>query len=360
MKITLNNIKVRDIVKNYADNGEEGVFGYDNRLNIRPPYQREFVYKDAQRDKVIETIRKGAPLNIMYWAERDGKYELLDGQQRTISICQYVNNDFSYEGKYFSNLFPEEQEQILEYQILIYVCSGADTELLDWFKTINIAGEKLTNQELRNSVFCGSWLSDAKRYFSKTGCAAYKVAGDYLNGTAIRQDYLETTLKWISRDQVEDYMGKHQHDRNAAELWCYFTNVIDWVNDVFKVKRAKFMKGVEWGYLYNEYGSLKLDSDAIEEEVKRLMIDDDVTNKKGIYSYVLDRDEKHLSLRKFTDAAKIAAYERQEGVCPVCCEHFEYGQMHGDHIIPWSKGGKTTADNCRMLCCDCNRKKSNI
>ena len=190
MDITLKNIKISDLADGYVDNLEEGIFGYGGKLDIRPPYQREFVYKDKQRDAVINTIRKNFPLNVMYWAVRnDDNYEIIDGQQRTISICQYVNGDFSYEDMYFHNLQKDEQEQILNYELTVYLCKGTDSEKLDWFETINIAGERLTDQELRNAVYHGSWVSDAKRYFSKSGCPAFQIGSDYLNGSAIRQDY---------------------------------------------------------------------------------------------------------------------------------------------------------------------------
>jgi len=196
MKIELKEITVKELTIGYQDNDEAGVVGYGGKLDIRPPYQREFIYKDKQRDAVIDTVTKNFPLNVMYWAVRDdGNYEVIDGQQRTISLCQYIQGDFAFKNRYFHNLQKDEQEQILNYKLMIYFCSGTDSEKLEWFKTINIAGEKLTDQELRNAVYAGSWVSDAKRYFSKRGCPAYNIAGDYLDGTAIRQDYLETVIK---------------------------------------------------------------------------------------------------------------------------------------------------------------------
>lgn len=251
MKIELHEISVRDVVNGYIDSAENGVVGYGGRLNIRPAFQREFIYKDRQRDEVIKTIRKNFPLNVMYWVQSDnGGYELLDGQQRTISVCQYVKGEFSIEHMAFHNLTQDEQDQILDYPLMIYICEGTDKEKLDWFKIINIAGEQLTNQELRNAIYTGEWLSEAKKYFSKTGCPAYQIAGDYLNGSALRQDYLETALKWISaRDgmEIEDYMSQHQHDTNCNELWLYFQGVVNWVKATFPKHRSKLMKGLEWG-----------------------------------------------------------------------------------------------------------------
>ena len=205
----------------------------------------EFVYKDKQRDAVIETVRQGFPLNVMYWAKReDDTFEVIDGQQRTLSLCQYHNGDFAYMMRYFHNLQDDEQQQILDYELMVYVCEGSDSEKLKWFETINIAGEKLTQQELRNAVYHGSWLADAKRYFSKNGCAAYQIGQDYVSGSPIRQEFLEKALDWISQGQIEAYMAKHQHDPNALALWQYFQAALTWVEATFPVKRKKEMKGV--------------------------------------------------------------------------------------------------------------------
>ena len=362
MKIELNEIKVRDLVNGYLDNPEDGsVVGYNGKLNIRPPYQREFVYNDSQRQAVIDTITKNFPLNVMYWAKcDDGTFEVIDGQQRTISVCQYVNGDFSFDMRYFHNLQDDEKEQILDYTLSIYICEGTDSEKLAWFKTINIAGEKLTDQELRNAVYHGTWVSDAKRYFSKPGCAAVKIGSDYLNGSAIRQDYLETAISWISDGNIETHMSNHQHDASAAPLWQFFQSVITWIESSFKPtkERKKIMKGVDWGSLYKEFKDKVIDAKKVDEEVSKLILDDDVTKKTGIYPYILTRKEKYLSIRAFTDAHKLSAYERQLGVCPVCNEHFELSQMEADHITPWHEGGRTITENCQMLCKECNRRKS--
>ena len=359
MKIELKKITVRELAAGYRDSNEEGVVGYGGLLNIRPKYQREFVYNDKQRDAVITTINNGFPLNVMYWAVcNDGTFEVIDGQQRTISVCQYINGDFAYNFLYFHNLQKDEQDKILDYELMIYLCSGSDSEKLDWFRTINIAGAKLTEQELRNAVYSGSWVSDAKRYFSKSGCAAHKIAGNYLSGSAIRQEYLETAISWISEGNIEIYMAKHQNDANAAELWLYFQSVINWINLVFPTYR-KEMKGVDWGILYNKYGKQPFNPPTIANEVTRLMQDEDVTNKKGIYNYIFDRNQRHLNIRAFSERMKREAYERQKGICSMCNEHFDIEQMEGDHITPWSEGGMTITENCQMLCKSCNRIKSN-
>ena len=358
MKIELKEITVRELAQGYEDNQERGVVGYGGKLDIRPPYQREFIYKDTQRDAVIDTITKDFPLNVMYWAVRkDGNYEVIDGQQRTISISQYVSGDFSFNGRYFHNLQDNEKEKIYSYKLMIYSCEGTDSEKLDWFKTINIAGEKLTNQELRNAVYHGSWVSEAKKYFSKNGCAAYGIGSKYINGSPIRQDYLEIAIGWINNEKIEEYMAQNQDEPNANELWLYFQNVINWVKVVFP-KYRKEMKGLAWGKFYNEFKDDNFDSAKLEEEVSRLMQDDDISKKSGIYPYVLTGKEKYLNIRAFTDNQKREVYEKQKGICSICKKNFNEDEMEADHITPWVEGGKTTLDNCQMLCKEDNRRKS--
>lgn len=367
MRIIKCEIPIRDLVEDYWDDAEEGVTGYFGRLDIRPPYQREFVYKPAQRDEVIRTVMNGFPLNVMYWAKtgvnEDGEdtFEVLDGQQRTVSICRYVDGEFSVDDRYFDNLTSDERECILSYRLDVYQCEGEPSEKLKWFRIVNIAGERLTEQELRNAVYAGSWVSDAKRYFSKTGCAAQQLAGDYLAGSSIRQEFLETAIRWaaaIDGETIEGYMAKHAGDPTAQALWSYFRSVIDWVQAIFPKYRRE-MKGIEWGLLYNDHhGRSDLDPKELEAEVSRLMADDDVTSKKGVYEYLLTGNERKLSIRAFDKRDARAAYERQKGVCLYCGKHFEFEEMQADHITPWSKGGRTVPENCQMLCRDCNLKKS--
>ena len=363
MKIKLKEITIKEVSNKYLNDNEEGVVGYGGKLNIRPKYQREFVYKDHQRDAVIETVRKNFPLNVMYWVENeDGTYEVMDGQQRTISICEYIAGKFSLNFQYFHNLEDTEKKQILDYKLMVYFCEGKDKEKLDWFKTINIAGEKLTDQELRNAIYTGTWLTDAKRHFSKTGCPAYNIGSDYLNGSAIRQDYLETTISWISEEKIEQYMADHQHKPNANELWLYFQSVINWVKAVFPNYR-KEMKGVPFGTLYNKVKGKEFDAKKLEKEITKLMQDEDVTKKSGIYEYVLTGSERALNIRAFNDKMKREAYERQKGICPDCKgenkkKKWEIEEMEADHIKPWHEGGKTIATNCKMLCKQDNRTKS--
>lgn len=358
MNIKLHEIPVSALAAGYSDNAEGGVVGYGGKLDIRPPYQREFIYKDKQRDAVITTVKSNFPLNVMYWAVReDGGFEVIDGQQRTISLCQYINGDFSYGNRYFHNLHEDERQQILSYKLMIYLCEGTDSERLQWFRTINIAGEKLTDQELRNAVYAGPWVSDAKRHFSKNSCAAYQIGSDYLSGTPIRQEYLETAIAWISEGQIEAYMAAHMHDPTAAALWMYFQSVMTWVSSTFTTTR-KAMKSVPWGLLYNRFKDEKYDPKDIEQKTALLVADDDVTSKNGIYPYLLTGEEKYLSIRAFTDSMKQKVFEKQKGKCVVCKKQFDLSQMEADHITPWHEGGKTDEENCQMLCKEDNRRKS--
>ena len=380
---TFKQISIADLFNGFVNNEEEGVYTYiriDGELiktDIRPPYQREFVYSDDKRNKVIETLSRNLPLGVIYLAKNsDGTMEVIDGQQRIMSICKYLNGDFSVNGiadflneKTFNcELYKNTAiyKQIMSYNnLLAYIVEGDDDEKLDWFRTINISGERLTEQELLNANYTGEWLCSAKRKFSKTNCVAFKKGNKLVNGSPIRQDYLETALSWISggKENIQKYMGDHyQADENAEPLWKYFVEVIEWVEKTFTYRKE--MKGIDWGKLYREYGKNEYDVAELEEKVKALMADDDVNSKKGIYEYVLSNcskdKERHLSIRKFSDKDKRTAYERQNGICPICGTHHEIDEMEGDHIIPWSKGGKTTIDNLQMLCKKCNREKGNI
>lgn len=366
MKIEPLSLTVRQLCDGYADHAEDGVVAYGGKLDVRPKYQREFIYSEKQQQAVINTAMHDWPLNTMYWAVRgDGTFEVIDGQQRTLSLCRFCEGDFSFPWRgsqlFFDNLLPDEQEAFLDYRLTVYLCEGTDSEKLEWFRTINIAGEELTEQELRNAVYAGPWTADAKRYFSKTECAAFQLGGKYMTGSPIRQDYLETAIRWFARGDIECYMAAHQHDASATALWVYFQNVIAWVRTIFPKYRRE-MKGVEWGELYNEYSKNEYDPAALERDVARLMADDDVQRKSGIYEYLLSGGEREnaLSIRKFTDSQKRAAYERQGSRCAMCGKAFAYEEMHGDHKTPWSKGGHTTPDNLQMLCRTCNLRKGNV
>lgn len=370
MSIERIDVTAKELAENYIDNEEDGVTAYGGKLDVRPAYQREFVYKDKQRDEVIRTVLKGFPLNVMYWAVRnDGTFEVIDGQQRTISICRYIQGNFSVDfgnGKpmYFHSLPADQREKINKYPLTIYKCSGDDSQKLEWFETINIAGEELTKQELRNAVYSGTWITDAKKHFSRSNGGATKLYGDYLNGVVNRQMYLETAIKWIAdRDNLslEQYMAQHQKDEDASELWQYFQEVFAWVSRTFSndnPERKKLMKGLDWGILYNQYKDEKYNSKQFEDRIKELIDDDEVKAPKGIYPYLITGNDKHLILRSFTDKDRQKMYQIQNGVCPACTKTFELSQMDADHIIPWSQGGKTVIENCQMLCKPCNRYKS--
>ncbi len=366
MDIDLKLIKIRDLVDGYVNDPDKGVIGYGGRLDIRPPYQREFRYDTKQQQAVIHTVLNRFPLNSMYWSVgEDGKYEMIDGQQRTLSICGFYTHDFHIEDEerhtfYFRTLTNEEQEKFLDYDLMVYFCKGTNKEKLDWFKVINIAGEKLLEQELLNAVYSGPFVTDARRYFSKRGCPAYKLGSDFLNGSAIEQAYLATVLKWAARRdgiaKVDDYMAQHQFDPNANKLWAYFVSVVTWVRSTFTRYRRE-MKGLDWGGMYDEFSDGTYDTAVLEEQIRVLMEDDEIMKKAGIYRYVLSGDLQDLSFRAFDKKQKREAYERQKGICAHCGKHFELEEMEADHIKPWKDGGTTVPENCQMLCRNCNRIK---
>lgn len=370
MDIELKSIPIRDLITGYENDPDRGVHGYDGRLDIRPPYQREFRYDEREKRAVIDTVLKGFPLNTMYWSVVDGgnAYEMIDGQQRTLSICEFFAHDFNIVDPdrgvlFFGTLTKEEQQRFLDYELTIYFCSGTDKEKLDWFRVINIAGERLMEQELRNAVYVGPFVSDARRHFSKNGCPAYKMASDLLTGNPVEQAYLETVLRWAARHEhinddkpIDKYMALHQHEPNANRLWAYFVEIITWVRSTFP-KYRKEMKGLDWGAMYDEFGSGIYDTKELERQIHDLMEDDEIMKKTGIYRYVLSGDLRDLSFRTFDKKQKREAYERQQGICAHCGKHFELEEMEADHITPWKEGGTTVADNCQMLCRTCNRMK---
>ena len=365
-------IKIHDLLKGYVNDPKKGVYAYNGKLNIRPPYQREFRYDTKQQQAVIQTILKGFPLNIMYWSVcEDGSYEMIDGQQRKLSIFGYYCEHAFHitiderDVLYYTNLTEEEKEKFLNYELMVYFCTGTDKEKLDWFRVINIAGERLLEQELRNAVYTGPFISDARRYFSKNQCPAYAMGQNYMKGTPIRQEYLETILAWAARhdgingaNPIDQYMALHQKDPNVEKLWNYYLQIITWVKKTF-TKYRKEMKGLDWGEMYDSFSTKDVDSNELEKRIGKLMEDDEILKKSGIYRYVLSDDLRDLSFRTFDKKQKREAYERQKGVCPHCGKHFELEEMEADHIKPWSKGGTTVADNCQMLCRDCNRTKGN-
>lgn len=372
MKIELKKLKIKDLIVGFVDNGDNGVYAFNGKLNIRPPYQREFIYDEKDRANVIDSIMNGFPLNTMYWCVTKNKtFEILDGQQRTLSICDYVKtNSWGFESKMFDKVLyydrlPEDyKERFLNYELQIYVCDGTESEKLKWFEIINIAGKTLTPQELRNAIYSGPWTIAAKKYFSKINGPGDNLSNNYIKATINRQELLEKVLQWISDKEntdVNNYMSKHQNDADSKELENYFEDVINWVKKIFIKDRKEYMKHIEWGLFYNKYKeeTKNWNPNEIEEKIKKLMQDNDVERKIGIYEYLFDKQEKHLNLRTFNDNQKRSAYEKQNGICANCKKHFEFEKMQADHIVPWSKGGKTIESNLQMLCEECNKSKSN-
>ena len=365
MNILLHNITVRELTAGYTDSQEHGVTGYSGRLNVRPAFQREFIYSEKQQREVIHSIIQGFPLNVMYWVNSGADtYEMLDGQQRTLSICKFVNGDYLLNDKNFSSQPSDIQQKILDYELMIYICEGDSSEILDWFEVINIAGEKLTTQEIRNASLPGSWLEDAKRRFSKRGCEAQKIAEDYMAGSPIRQEYLEAVIRWkaehdripYEKDIVRAYMSVHRNDENCNDMWLYFLAVMNWVKLLFP-EPVRAMKTIDWGKYYNRFCGEHYDTKRIQERIRELLDDDEVTSEKGIYEYLIDGEEKHLSLRKFSAKVKKAVYERQGHRCAECGREFALEEMEADHKVAWSEGGRTVEDNCQVLCRKCNREK---
>ena len=363
-------VTVGDIARGYINNEEQGIRGYGGQLDIRPPYQREFIYNENEQQAVISTVLKGYPLNVMYWVRRsedaECPYEVMDGQQRTLSLCEYVDGKFAYDFKNFFNQPADIQKLILDYPLTIYLCEGEPSEKLEWFKTINIAGKPLNEQEINNAVYAGPFVTDAKRHFSKSNCGAYRLGKDLVNGTPIRQEFLKKALEWMSEHETREgkpqsvvgYMAEHQHDPNANNLWTYFQNVLNWTITNFDLKRfKKIMKGLNWALYYDKYHSTTLDTADLASRISKLILDSDVQKQMGIIPYVLTGDERHLDLRSFPEDIKLAVWEKQHHICLSCQKEFDYEFMEGDHITPWREGGRTVIENCQMLCRECNRRK---
>lgn len=370
MTITPIEVTIGEITKGYINNEEQGVRGYNGLLDIRPPYQREFIYDEKEQRAVINTVLHNYPLNVMYWVKRgddaECPYEVMDGQQRTLSICEYVADVFAIDFKTFSNQTADIRKKILDYKLTVYVCEGEESEKLEWFKTINIAGKPLNEQEIRNAVYAGPFVSDAKTHFSKTNCAAYRLGKDLVNGSPIRQDFFKKALEWMAEHETRNgkpqsavgYMSVHQHDLNAMPVWTYFQTVLRWAMDTFNMKKfKKIMKGLDWAKFYDEYHDKVLDIKAMEKQISELMGDDEIQKPQGIIPYVLTGDERYLDLRVFSDKVKLAVWEKQNHKCALCGKEFDYVFMEGDHITPWRDGGRTTIENCQMLCRECNRRK---
>lgn len=376
---------VKDICEGFTYNEYEGkgLYGMNGKLTIQPEYQRNYIYADGKRDvAVIESVLKGYPIGLIYFVRNeDGQLEILDGQQRITSLGRFVTGLFAINSNttplYFGKSMPKEmQEKILNTQLLIYVCNGTETEIKEWFKTINIAGIPLNNQEVLNAIYSGPFVTKAKEEFSNSQNSNIAKWSAYIKAVANRQEFLECALNWISKGHIEDYMSKHRYDDNINELKTYFNSVINWADSVF-LETYSEMQSVDWGKMYETYHKIPHNSKEISEKVSNLYADEYVRNKKGIFEYVLGgcKDSKLLVIRMFDDRTKKTKYAEQtkaaqeKGIsnCPLCAIEnnnnstriWKLNEMDADHVTAWSKGGSTDISNCQMLCKIHNRAKGN-
>lgn len=381
----LTEVTVRDICEGFVYNEFEGkgLFGWGGKLVIQPEYQRNYIYADGKKDvAVIDSLLMGYPLGLIYFVKtKDGTYEVLDGQQRITSFGRYVTGKFAIMDdnkipNYFSSLPENLKKTILDSKLTIYVCEGEESEIKEWFKTINIVGVPLNNQELLNSIYSGPFVTLAREEFSNTRNANVQKWSAYIKGEVNRQSYLETALKWVSKDNVEEYMSKNRFENNIEELKTYFYSVIDWVSTVF-LDVDTSMRGLEWGRLYDTYYTKSYSPKEVSKQVNELLSDPFVQNKRGIYEYILEGsvDTTHLNIRVFNEPVKRKVYKKQTDKakkkevsnCPLCAvgsnknknKIWTYKQMEADHVSPWSKGGATEEANCEMLCITHNRAKGN-
>ena len=385
MKTSLvTDITVEDVCKGFVYNEYEGkgLFGLSGKLTIQPEYQRNYIYADGKRDvAVIDSILKGYPLGLIYFTKvAEDKYEVLDGQQRITSIGRYVTGKFPIEmnGKniYFRGLAEDLKEKILSTPLTIYICEGTESEIKEWFKTINIAGIPLNEQELSNAIHSGPFVTKAKAEFSNSQNANIQKWSAYIAGNVLRQDYLRTALEWVSKGNIDDYMSRHRYDDNITELKVYFTSVIDWISSVFSDVESE-MRGLPWGELYEKYHKNSYDPSAVSAKLRELYADFYVKDRKGVYEYILGGcvDNKLLNIRIFDEPTKKSVYAVQTDAakkknvsnCPLCAigsdnnktRLWKLTEMDADHVTAWSKGGATDASNCQMLCKTHNRAKGN-
>lgn len=386
MKTTLRTeITVKDICEGFVYNEYEGkgLFGLAGKLTIQPEYQRNYIYADGKKDvAVIESLLKGYPLGLIYFNKvSENELEVLDGQQRITSFGRYVTNKFAIMDQndipqYFSGLAQDKKDKILNARMLIYECEGTESEIKEWFKTVNIAGVPLNEQELLNAVYSGPFVTLAKAEFSNSQNANVQKWSAYIRGAVNRQDFLAVALDWVSRGQVGDYMSKHRYDTNINELKTYFNGVIDWVSAVFD-DVEKEMRGLEWGRLYETYHNKAYDPKEVSRKVHELYADPFVSSKKGIFEYILGgcQDVRLLTVRVFDESTKKSVYTTQtkkaqetgESNCPLCAlghdanrtKIWKLADMDADHVTAWSKGGSSDAKNCQMLCKTHNQAKGN-
>lgn len=378
-------LTVRDINDGFVYNEYEGkgLFGWGGKLTIQPEYQRNYIYADGKRDvAVVDSLLKGYPLGLLYFVKvGDDKYEILDGQQRVTSFGRYITSKFAIKDEhgmeqYFDGLAKDLQDKILDSQLTIYICEGEESEIKEWFKTINIVGVPLNNQELLNAIYSGPFVTMAREEFSNSNNANIQKWEAYIKGTVNRQDFLATALDWVSKGNIDKYMSQHRFDTNINELKTYFNSVITWSSTVFKDVKSD-MKGLEWGRLYETYHNNSYDPNKVSVKLCELYADPQVQDTKGICEFILGgcKDTKLLNIRVFDDTTKRVVYERQtqdaksKGIsnCPLCAlghdntkdKIWELKEMDADHVTAWSKGGTTDIDNCQMLCQTHNRAKGN-
>jgi hypothetical protein len=385
MKTELETHSIAEITKGFQYNDAEGkgLFGLDGKLTIQPEYQRHYIYNDGEKDvAVIESILKGYPLGLLYFNKRsDGRLEVLDGQQRITSIGRYVTSKFAVKDQngmeqYFHSLGEDKKSLILDSKLLVYVCEGEETEIKEWFKTINISGVPLNAQELLNAVYSGSFVTLGKTEFSNSQNVNHRMWEKYITATLNRQGYWERALEWVSDGDISGYMSQHRHDDNINQVKIYFNAVLDWAAATFGTLYSE-MKQLNWARLYEEHHSKPFSSDELDLKIAELYADEFVLDKKGIWEFVLggSTDFKLLNVRVFDGPTKKAAYARQTAEansagmsnCPNCTlghaankeKIWKLDEMEADHVAPWSSGGATTSENCQMLCKTHNRAKGN-
>ncbi len=378
-------ITVKDVCEGFIYNELEGkgLFGLSGTLTIQPEYQRNYIYADGKKDvAVIESLLKGYPLGLIYFNKvSDSKLEVLDGQQRITSFGRYVTNKFAVKDErgmeqYFDGIAADKQARILDTKLLIYACEGTESEIKEWFRTINIAGVPLNDQELLNAVYSGPFVTLGKAEFSNSQNANIQKWSAYITGSADRQHFLECALDWVSKGNIGDYMSRHRNDTHITELKTYFNSVIDWVSGVFKTVQSE-MRGLEWGRLYEQYHKTAYDPAKVSAEVQKLYADPYIKNRKGIFEFVLGglTDTRLLDVRVFDEATKKNVYAKQtdhaktknKSNCPLCAlghdasksKIWQLSEMDADHVTAWSKGGATLAKNCQLLCKTHNRAKGN-
>ena len=377
---------VGDVCKGfiYDKNEGKGLFGLGGKLIIQPEYQWNYIYGDGKKDvAVVESLLKGYPLGLIYFVlNKDGMYEVLDGQQRITSFARFVNQSWPFaverngKPRYFNSLDKDEQERITNAPLTIYVCEGEPSEIQEWFETINIAGVPLVKQELRNATYHGSFVTKARAVFSNTGNANMNRWQTYVKGDPKRQAILETALDWVSDGNIDDYMAQHRYDTGIEELKNHFDTVIDWIDSIFEYTGSEVC-GRDWGRLYRLYHTRAYDKEKVTARVEELIADTQVQDNKGIFEYILGGEQETalLNIRVFDDKTKKAVYDKQTSAavtkgksnCPYCAighdnnakRIYKLSEMDADHVTAWSKGGATDAANCQMLCKTHNRAKGN-